>query len=117
MQNALSADKMCHLPALCHFGRSGAQIKSAVRLQILSFLRVQSIACLLYSIPYSALSLPKSPLTKAALPGPEKEPRGWVSHNHQSHCSGVSVCLILSVSVYVELICLPPAVTRVRGHV
>lgn len=79
-------------------GRSGARIKSAVRLQILSFLGLQSIAFLPHSIPYSASSFLKSPLTIAALTGPENDARWWESHNHQSHCSCfycVCVCIFI----------------------
>lgn len=96
-------------------GRSGARIKSAVRLQILSFLGLQSIAFLPHSIPYSASSFLKSPLTIAALTGPENDARWWESHNHQSHCSCFyCVCVhFYSISVYVESMCTSPAVSRV----
>lgn len=50
-----------------------SHIKSAVQLQMPSFLRLQSIACLLHSVLYSAFSFPKLPLTKAALPGLEND--------------------------------------------
>lgn len=76
MENTLSTDKNCHLPALC-------QIKSAVQLQILFFVRLQSIACLLHSIPFSAFSFPISPLTKAAFPRPRNTSvsmRAWGPH-------------------------------------
>lgn len=82
-------------------GRSGARIKSAVRLQILSFLGLQSIAFLPHSIPYSASSFSESPLTIAALTGPENDARWWQSHNHQSHCSSVRFIVVCAFLFYI----------------
>ncbi len=110
----LALIKCAASPLFVISGRSGAQIKSAVQLQIPSSLRLQSIAFLLHSIPDSAFSFPKSPLTGAALHGPENEPRWWLSHSHHSHCSVcVYVCVCLSLcmwSLHALLLLLPECV-------
>lgn len=80
-----------------------SQIKCAVQPQMPSFLRLQSIACLLHSILYSAFSFLKLPPTKAALSGLGNG-GGW--------CTTLCVWLCVYTVCVCGVIMSPPAVAR-----